>query len=78
MKIKDVLAALRGLDPELDCTIEILPTDPEFNRFKGAFGIPFKVEPVEGIAGATVRVSLTELRMAAEFATDKAEGEQTA
>ena len=62
MKIKDVIAALRGLDLELDCTIEILPTDPEFNRLKGAFGIPFKVEPIDDKAGAVVRVSLTEIR----------------
>lgn len=64
MKIKDVFVALRGLDPELDCTIEILPTHPDFNRCKGAFGVPFKVEPIEGIgiAGAAVRVSLTEVR----------------
>ena len=63
MKIKDVLAALRGLDPELDCTIEILPTEQEFNRSKGAFGIPFKVEQIEGKARAVVRVSLTEIRI---------------
>ena len=63
MKIKDVLAALRGLDPELDCTIEILPTEQEFNRGKGAFGIPFKVEQIEGKARAVVRVSLTEIRI---------------
>lgn len=72
MKIKDVLAVLCGLDPELDCTIETLPTHPDFNRRKGAFGIPFKVEPIEGIAGAAVRVSLTEIRMPAGFKTDKA------
>ncbi len=62
MKIKDVLAVLRGLDAELDCTIEILPTDPEFNRGKGALGIPFKVEPIDDKAGVVVRVSLTEIR----------------
>ena len=62
MKIKDVLAALSGLDPELDCTIEILPTHPDFNRGNGAFGIPFKVEPIDDKTGAAVRVSLTEIR----------------
>jgi hypothetical protein len=41
---------------------EILPTQPEFSRAKGASGIPFRVDPIESKHRAMVRVFFTEVQ----------------
>lgn len=66
MKVKDVIAALSGLDPELHCSLEILPTEmPDCSRHEGASGMPFKVERVEA-GGSVVSVLFSEIPASAE------------
>jgi len=46
MKVKDVLAALAGLDPEAECCLEFLPTPAERAQgLGGAFGASFTISP---------------------------------
>ena len=58
MKAKNVLAALCWSRSRAGLHDRIAD-EPEFSRAKGAFGIPFKVEAIEGNEGAIVRMFFT-------------------
>lgn len=65
VKVKDVLAALAGLDPELECCLEFLPTEDDRARgLGGAFGAAFKVSPQAGVDGRVNRVFFSQLEEA--------------
>ncbi|PTT90152.1 hypothetical protein DBR42_06575 [Pelomonas sp. HMWF004] len=65
VKVKDVLAALTGLDPELECCLELLPKEDDRARgLSGAFGAAFKVTPQAGADGQVNRVFFSQLEEA--------------